>query len=225
MTLFFAILIDLILVGLFLFFVILFLKFGFAKTVYKIGKAWLSVICSMVLGPWVAEQLQKLFLRRMITNAVHSTLSNLVNNNANEYRVIQIGEDDGIVNANAPYIYGSTHGVIAYYPENFKFYDGEIYGADKSSIKIASTNYGTEQDIKVPEGYSIKKMSLGDGREKAYLVEASVLLIEDDKLVNAYQTISEAVAAARTGNTNSSLIKVLKLKPLKLPATIPKLFL
>jgi hypothetical protein len=67
--------------------VILFLKFGFAKTVYKIGKAWLSVICSMVLGPWVAEQLQKLFLRRMITNAVHSTLSNLVNNNANEYNL------------------------------------------------------------------------------------------------------------------------------------------
>lgn len=90
MTVFFAILIDLLLVGVFAGFVVLFWKYGFARAVYKIGKTWLSAACSLLLGPWLTGLLQDLFLRNWITNAVHTTLSNLVQNNANHYSVQEI---------------------------------------------------------------------------------------------------------------------------------------
>lgn len=85
--------IDVLLIATFLAFVITFLKNGFARTIYKIGKTWLSVVCSMMLGPWVSKLLQDLFLRRVITNGIYSALDNLVQNNANDYNLQQLFEN------------------------------------------------------------------------------------------------------------------------------------
>jgi hypothetical protein len=90
MTMFFGILIDLLLVGIFVGFVVLFWKYGFARAVYKIGKTWLSAACSLLIGPWLTQFLQNLFLRAWITNAVHSTVSGLVQNNANNYTIAEL---------------------------------------------------------------------------------------------------------------------------------------
>ena len=86
-------LIDAILVAIFLVIMITFLKFGFARTIYKIGKTWLSVVCSALLGPWVANLLQRLFLRNAITGGIHSALKQLVENNANDYNLQQLFEN------------------------------------------------------------------------------------------------------------------------------------
>ena len=85
--------IDLALVGVFIFFVVLFLKYGFARTVYKIGKTWLSVVCSALLGPWVSKLLQDLFIRDTITGGINTALTDLVQNNANEYNLQQLFEN------------------------------------------------------------------------------------------------------------------------------------
>ena len=84
------IVIDLILISIFLAFAILFLKYGFARTAYRIGKTWLSVFCSMIIGPWVADKIDALFLRKALTNGINSTLTTLVENNANDYNLEQL---------------------------------------------------------------------------------------------------------------------------------------
>lgn len=88
-----SVFIDLVLIGLFLFFLILFSKYGFARTVYKIGKTWLSMFCSAILGPWVADKVADLFLRESITNGIHKTLFGLVEANANDYNLGQLFEN------------------------------------------------------------------------------------------------------------------------------------
>ena len=88
-----AVCIDLMLVAVFGLIVYRFLKFGFAATVLKIGKTWLSVICSLLLGPWVAALLQKLFLRNLITNGVERAIGNFVQNNPNGYNLQQLFEN------------------------------------------------------------------------------------------------------------------------------------
>ena len=85
-----SIFIDLLLVAVFVFFAILFTKYGFARTAKKIGKTWLSVFCSMVLGPWVAGKLETLFLRKAITAGFNNTLTKLVENNPNDYDLAQL---------------------------------------------------------------------------------------------------------------------------------------
>ena len=88
----YSVCIDLLLIGLFLFFLIRFAKYGFARTVYKIGKTWLSLFCSAALGPWVASWVEK-FIDSPITNGIHRTLQQLVENNANEYNLGQVFEN------------------------------------------------------------------------------------------------------------------------------------
>ena len=85
-----SVVIDLVLFGLFLFFLIQFSKYGFARTVYKIGKTWLSMFCSAILGPWVADKVADLFLRDSITDGIYSTLFGLVEANANDYNLGQL---------------------------------------------------------------------------------------------------------------------------------------
>lgn len=85
-----SIVIDAILVVLFLVFVIIFTKFGFAKTVHKIGKTWLAVFCSVILGPWLAGLLTDLFLREWIVGGVLKTLTSIVEENANGYNLEQL---------------------------------------------------------------------------------------------------------------------------------------
>ena len=87
-----SILIDILLIAVFVIFVIVFSKYGFARTTYKIGKTWLSVFCSMVLGPWVAAKLEGWFLRNTITTGINGTLLNLVENNPNQYSLEQLFE-------------------------------------------------------------------------------------------------------------------------------------
>lgn len=87
-----AILIDLLLVGIFVGFVVLFWKYGFARAVYKIGKTWLSAACSVIIGPWLTSFLQDLFFRNWITNAMYKTVSGLIQNNANNFTIQEIFE-------------------------------------------------------------------------------------------------------------------------------------
>jgi len=74
----------------FLFFVILFWKYGFARAIYKIGKNWMSVLCSALIGPKVSEFLQRLFLRKAITGGIQNALTTVVENNANDYNLEQL---------------------------------------------------------------------------------------------------------------------------------------
>ena len=85
-----SIVMDVVLVGIFLWMLILFTKQGFAYTIYKIGKTWMSLFCSMILGPWVSGFLEKLFFRRVITNGVYRTLADLIENNANGYNLQEL---------------------------------------------------------------------------------------------------------------------------------------
>ena len=67
-----SIFIDLVLIVIFAVFVVIFSKNGFARTAYKIGKTWLSVFCSIILGPWLAGKLETLFLRQAITDGINN---------------------------------------------------------------------------------------------------------------------------------------------------------
>ena len=99
MTLLFARLIDVLLVAVFLFFVLLFLKFGFAKAVYKIGKSWISIVCSLILGPLVAGKVRDVFLDKFITDGLYSGLKIYIDQNANGYNLHQLFNNlpDGFV--------------------------------------------------------------------------------------------------------------------------------
>ncbi len=85
-----SIVMDLLLIAVFAFLMILFTKYGFARTAKKIGKTWLSVFCSMVLGPWVAKQLENLFMRKAIVAGFNNTLTDLVENNPNDYDLAEL---------------------------------------------------------------------------------------------------------------------------------------
>ena len=88
-----SIIIDIALVALFFVLVFFITKAGFARTVYKIGKTWLSFFCSIMLGPWVASTLQGLFLRSAITGGIHNTLHDLIQNNPNGYNLNELFEN------------------------------------------------------------------------------------------------------------------------------------
>ena len=90
MTMVLSIIVDIFLISLFVFFVVFFSKYGFAKTIYKLGKTWMSFFVSMILGPWVSGVLDKLFLRKAITSGVQNTLIDLVENNANGYNLEEL---------------------------------------------------------------------------------------------------------------------------------------
>ena len=85
-----SVFIDVCLCVIFAFFVFWFSKNGFAYTVYKIGKTWLSLLCSIVLGPYVTTSLQKWFLLDAVTTGVNNTLVQCVENNPNGYNLEQL---------------------------------------------------------------------------------------------------------------------------------------
>ena len=87
---FWSILVDLLFVATFLVFMIFFLKYGFAKAALRIGKTWLSVICSVLIGPWLSNLLQDLFIRDMISKGLLQTLTDLVANNPNGYNLEEL---------------------------------------------------------------------------------------------------------------------------------------
>lgn len=85
-----SIFIDICLCLIFVFFVVWFSKNGFAFAVYKIGKTWLSMLCSIALGPYVASSLQEWFLLDSVTTGVNNTLVQFVENNPNGYNLSEL---------------------------------------------------------------------------------------------------------------------------------------
>ena len=94
-----SIFIDVCLLAVFVVFVVMFSKYGFARTVYKIGKTWLSLFCSIILGPFVSERLREWFLQDLIAKGVNNTLTDLVANNPNGYTLSELFQNlpDGFV--------------------------------------------------------------------------------------------------------------------------------
>ncbi len=85
-----SILIDIILALVFIGFVIFLSKYGFDKTVEKIGKVWLSLITAIVLGPIIANCVQKWFLLDMLSDGIFYSLSAIVAKNPNGYNLAQL---------------------------------------------------------------------------------------------------------------------------------------
>ncbi len=85
-----SIVIDLILVAVFAGILILFARYGFAETVHKIGKVWLSLFISIGLGPLISTPIHNWFLSSAFTGGVSNTLENIVNNNPNGYNLAEL---------------------------------------------------------------------------------------------------------------------------------------
>ena len=69
-----SIAIDILLVAVLAVFSVLFTRSGFARTVYRIGKTWLSVFMSLVIGPAVSKLINAIFMSDSITNGICKTL-------------------------------------------------------------------------------------------------------------------------------------------------------
>ena len=82
-----SIAIDIIIVAIFLLFVIRFTMQGFARTVFKIGKTWLSLFTSIAIGPFISGRIREWFLSDTITKGIKNTLADIVANNPNEYNI------------------------------------------------------------------------------------------------------------------------------------------
>lgn len=87
-----SILADILLVVIFIGILAFFSKYGLVKALMKIGKSFLSFFCAMVLGPWVAGRLEVWFMRRLITDGVHTSLVSFVEQNANGYNLAEVFE-------------------------------------------------------------------------------------------------------------------------------------
>ncbi len=85
-----SIVIDVLLVALFLFFIIIFSKYGFARTIDRIGKTWMSVFTSVILGPFVSTRIHDWFLGTAFTNGVKNTLITIVEENPNGYSLSEL---------------------------------------------------------------------------------------------------------------------------------------
>ncbi len=85
-----SILIDLILVAIFLTLLVVFTKNGFAKTVHQIGKVWLSLFCSIGLGPLISKPIHAWFLGSAFTGGIKNTLTTLVETNPNGYSLSEL---------------------------------------------------------------------------------------------------------------------------------------
>ncbi len=95
-----SIAIDVLLILIFILFVVIFTKNGLFLTIFKIGKAWLSLFCSIALGPWFAARLEGWFLNGLITKGINDTLSSLVQDNANHYSLSELFQNlpEGLLN-------------------------------------------------------------------------------------------------------------------------------
>lgn len=85
-----SILVDVLLVLVFGAFLFFFAKFGLDKALYMIGNAWLALAVSLIIGPMITNLLEDLFIRDMVTNAVHGSLVDLIAHNANGYNLAEL---------------------------------------------------------------------------------------------------------------------------------------
>jgi hypothetical protein len=85
-----SILIDIILVAIFLSILIFFTKYGLDRALFKIGKAWLALACALVIAPLITSFLEDAFITRFVTDAVHSSLIDLIAHNANGYDLAEL---------------------------------------------------------------------------------------------------------------------------------------
>ena len=119
-----SILIDIILVAIFLSILVFFTKYGLDRALFKIGKAWLAVACALVIGPLITNFLEAAFITDFVTNAVHASLIDLIEHNANGYNLSEL---------------------FASMPENFvNFLDG--LGASLESLEAEFGSYTEASD-------------------------------------------------------------------------------
>ena len=95
-----SIAIDILLVIVFLVVMIFFTKYGLDRALLKIGNAWLSLACALIIGPKLTALFEDLFIREAITNAVHASLTQIIENNANGYNLAELFANlpEGFVN-------------------------------------------------------------------------------------------------------------------------------
>lgn len=85
-----SILVDVLLVLVFGAFLFFFTKYGLDKALYMIGNAWLALAVSLIIGPMITSFLEDLFIRSMVTEAVHGSLVDLIAHNANGYNLAEL---------------------------------------------------------------------------------------------------------------------------------------
>ena len=95
-----SILIDALLIIIFLSILVFFTKYGLDRALFKIGKTWLAIACALVIGPLITSFLENVFITDFVTNAVHASLIELIEHNANGYNLAELFESmpDNFVN-------------------------------------------------------------------------------------------------------------------------------
>ena len=88
-----SIAVDIILVFSFAAVLFFFTKHGLDRALLKIGKTWLSFACALVIGPKLTDLFENLFIRDAITDAVHSSLADLIEHNPNGYNLAELFEN------------------------------------------------------------------------------------------------------------------------------------
>ena len=87
-----SIVIDILLILCFVGVLVFFTKYGLESAIHKIGKAWLSLAITFIISPWITGLLEDVFFNGFITNAVYSSLTDLVAHNANGYNLQEVFE-------------------------------------------------------------------------------------------------------------------------------------
>lgn len=82
-----SIAIDVLLVVVLLVFSIRFTRVGFAKTVFRIGKTWLSLFTALVIGPVISGRIEAWFLSDTITGGICTTLERALENSTTGYNI------------------------------------------------------------------------------------------------------------------------------------------
>ena len=94
-----SILVDILIILVFVGVLVFFTKYGLDRALLKIGKAWLSFACALVIGPKITQLLERLFIRDAITGAVHNSLVGFIEDNPNGYNLAELFDNlpDGFV--------------------------------------------------------------------------------------------------------------------------------
>ena len=82
-----SIAIDIVLVLVLLIFSIRFTRVGFARTVFRIGKTWLSLFTALVMGPIISGRIEAWFLSDKITNGICTTLETTLSTSTTGYNI------------------------------------------------------------------------------------------------------------------------------------------
>ena len=122
---FWSILVDIIFVALFVWVIVFFTKYGFDRSVEKIGKAWLSLALTLIIGPWITGLLEEVLFNDLITNAVYGTLLELIEHNPNGYNLAEL---------------------FASMPENFVGFLDSL-GASLSALEAEFGSYTEASDV------------------------------------------------------------------------------